>query len=132
MAKWESSPEPLVQLFDRVLPGAPNIERRKMFGYPYAFVNGNRFAGLFANQMFIRLPAEERLSMMVDQGAKLFEPMPGRPMKDYIVVPPALLIHEPALKALVARAMAIGASLAPKVKKGRGKRPSGGKSGKRS
>ncbi len=53
MAKWEKSPQALVQLFDRVLPESPNVERRKMFGYPCAFVNGNMFAGLFAKQMFV-------------------------------------------------------------------------------
>ncbi len=122
MAKWEKSPEHLVQLLDRVLPDAPNIERRKMFGYPCAFINGNMFAGLFAAQMFVRLPAEERLSMVADQGAKPLEPMPGRPMKDYIVVPPALLTHETALKALVARALTFGKSLPPKIKKADAKR----------
>jgi TfoX/Sxy family transcriptional regulator of competence genes len=132
MAKWERSPEALVQLLDRVLPEGPNIERRKMFGYPCAFVNGNMFAGLFAAQMFVRLPAEERLSMMADQDAKPLEPMPGRPMKDYIVVPPALMIREKDLKTLVARAMAFGASLAPKIKKTGGKGPSVGKGAERS
>ena len=114
MAKWEKSPEDLVQLLDRALPEGPNIERKKMFGYPCAFVNGNMFAGLFGRQMFVRLPAEERLSMMADQGAEPLEPMPGRPMKDYIVVPSALMSRETALRALVARAMTFGASLAPK------------------
>ena len=131
MSKWEKSPEALVQLLDRVLPEGPNIERRKMFGYPCAFVNGNMFAGLFATQMFVRLPAEERLSMMADQDAKPLEPMPGRPMKDYIVVPPALMSRETALKALVARAMTFGESLAPKIKKAGGKGSSVGKSAER-
>jgi hypothetical protein len=115
---------------DRVLPEDPNIERRKMFGYPCAFVNGNMFAGLFASLMFVRLPAEERLSMMTDRDAKPLEPMPGRPMKDYIVVPPALMIRETDLKALVARAMRFGASLPPK--KAGGKRSSVGKGAERS
>jgi TfoX/Sxy family transcriptional regulator of competence genes len=128
MSKWEKSPDALVQLFDRVLPEGPNVERRKMFGYPCAFVNGNMFAGLFAKQMFVRLPAEERQAMMVDQDAKPLEPMPGRPMKDYIVVPPALLTRETALKALVARALGFAARLAPKTKKTGAKRASGEKS----
>ena len=130
MSKWEKSPEALVQLLDRVLPEGPNIERRKMFGYPCAFVNGNMFAGLFATEMFVRLPAEERLSMIGDHAAKPLEPMPGRPMKDYIVVPPALMGRETALKALVARAQAFGASLPPK--KTGGKSSSVGKGAERS
>jgi TfoX/Sxy family transcriptional regulator of competence genes len=126
MPKWEKSPEALVRLLERVLPEGSNIERRTMFGYPCAFVNGNMFAGLFGKQMFVRLPAEERPSLMADQEAKPLEPMPGRPMKDYIVVPPALLTSERDLRALVARAMAFGASLAPKIKKAGGKRSSAG------
>ena len=132
MPKWEKSPEALILLLDRVLPEAPNIERRKMFGYPCAFVNGNMFAGLFGSQMFVRLPEKERLSMITDQGAKPLEPMPGRPMKDYIVVPPALMIHETTLKSLFSRAMAFGASLPPKIKKAGGKRSSLGKGAERS
>lgn len=132
MPKWEKSPEALVQLLDRVLPEGPNIERRKMFGYPCAFVNGNMFAGLFATQMFVRLPAEERLSMMADQDAKALEPMPGRPMKDYIVVPAALMTRETALKELVARALTFGSGLAPKIKNAGGKGSLGAKSGRKS
>jgi TfoX/Sxy family transcriptional regulator of competence genes len=120
MSKWEKSPEALVQLFDRVIPEGPSIERRKMFGYPRAFVNGNMFAGLFAEQIFVRLSAEERLSMIAEYDAKPLEPMPGRPMKDYIVVPPALMTRETALKELAARALAFGASLAPKKTGGKG------------
>jgi TfoX/Sxy family transcriptional regulator of competence genes len=130
MSKWEKSPEALVQLFDRVLPEGSNIERRKMFGYPCAFVNGNMFAGLFAKQMFVRLSAEARLSMIAEHNAKPLEPMPGRPMKDYIVVPPALMIHETALRALIAQALAFGTSLPPK--KTGGKRSSVGKGADRS
>jgi TfoX/Sxy family transcriptional regulator of competence genes len=130
MSKWEKSPEALVQLFDRVLPEGSNIERRKMFGYPCAFVNGNMFAGLFAKQMFVRLSAEARLSMIAEHNAKPLEPMPGRPMKDYIVVPPALMIHETAFRALIAQALAFGTSLPPK--KTGGKRSSVGKGADRS
>jgi hypothetical protein len=90
------------------------------------------FAGLFAKQMFVRLAAEERQSLMTKQDAMPFEPMPGRPMKDYVVVPPALLTRETALKDLIARALAFGASLAPKIKKTGGKGSSGGKSGDKS
>lgn len=36
----------LIHLFDAVLPFGPEIERRKMFGYPAAFLNSHLFAGL--------------------------------------------------------------------------------------
>jgi TfoX/Sxy family transcriptional regulator of competence genes len=132
MAKWEKSPEALIQLLDRVLPEGPNIERRKMFGYPCAFVNGNMFAGLFGARMFVRLSAEDRRSMTADHNARPLEPMPGRPMKDYIVVPPAFMERETDLTALVAQALTFGASLAPKIKMAGGKRSSAGRDAARS
>jgi TfoX/Sxy family transcriptional regulator of competence genes len=122
VAKWEKSPESLIRLFGRVLPEDPAVERRTMFGYPCAFVRGNMFAGLFAKQMFVRLAEEERRLMMAERGAKPFEPMPGRAMKDYIVVPPGMMTQEAALGDLFARSLTFAKSLAPKSKKaGRGK-----------
>lgn len=53
-----------------------------MFGYPAAFVNGNMFTGVFADRVFVRLPADE-LAEAARLGGKLLEPMPGRPMKAY-------------------------------------------------
>ena len=46
---WKKSPPALIETFDAVLPGAP-AERRLMFGYPAAFVNGNMFMSLFEDE----------------------------------------------------------------------------------
>ena len=46
---WKKSPPALIETFDAVLPGAP-AERRSMFGYPAAFVNGNLFMSLFEDE----------------------------------------------------------------------------------
>ncbi len=130
MAKWEKSPESLIQLFGRVLPEDPAVERRTMFGYPCAFAGGNMFAGLFAKQMFVRLPEEERRLMLVEQGAKPFEPMAGRAMKDYVVVPPGIMAREIALRDLFARSLTFAKSLAPKSRKTGGEKHSVGNRGK--
>jgi hypothetical protein len=53
-------------------------------------------------------------------------------MKDYIVVLPALMIHETALRALIAQALASGTSLTPKFKKAGEKGSSAGKGAERS
>jgi hypothetical protein len=53
-------------------------------------------------------------------------------MKDYIVVLPALMIHETALRALIAQALASGTSLTPKIKKAGEKGSSAGKGAERS
>ena len=44
---WKPAPPDLVSLFDRVVPADPAVERRKMFGYPCAFVGGNMVCGLY-------------------------------------------------------------------------------------
>lgn len=117
MNKWEKSPASLVAHFDRILPRDPTVERRTMFGYPCAFVNGYMVTGLFGKKMFVRLPENERKALMDKQGAIPLEPIPGRVMKDYVVVPPGLLARDAALKRLVTRSLDYAKTLAPKAKK---------------
>jgi TfoX/Sxy family transcriptional regulator of competence genes len=90
MMDFRKSPQELVDTFEAVVPGPP-AQQRKMFGYPAAFVNSNMFMGLFAESMLIRLPEELRDSLLELPGAKVFEPMPGRAMREYVVLPPALI-----------------------------------------
>jgi hypothetical protein len=46
MNTWKKVFEELATRFDATLPKAADVERRKMFGCPAAFVTGNLFAGL--------------------------------------------------------------------------------------
>jgi TfoX/Sxy family transcriptional regulator of competence genes len=117
MKKWEKSPADLVAYFDRLIPRDPAVERRTMFGYPCAFVNGNMVTGLFGSKMFVRLPEDERMALVDKQGATPLEPVPGRIMKDYIVVPPGILARDAALKRLVSRSLDYAKTLAPKEKR---------------
>jgi TfoX/Sxy family transcriptional regulator of competence genes len=68
--KLRKSPEALVAIFDEVTPGPP-ATKRKMFGFPAGFVNGNMFMGLFEDSMILRLPAELREEMIQQHGANL-------------------------------------------------------------
>ena len=110
--KFAKSPRALVDAFDSVMPGPPAI-RKLMFGYPAAFVNGNMFAGLFGDQMHLRLGLEER-DELISLGGKTFEPMPGRPMREYVVVPASILASHAKLSRWMARALAYGSSLPAK------------------
>jgi len=118
---WTRSPQSLVDFFAAVLPDDPRIERRKMFGYPAAFVNGNMFAGLFQDQMFARLAPEERALLEAAHGPLPFEPMAGRPMKDYTRLPDEVLEDESEATAMMARALRWSAALPAKVKKPKAK-----------
>ena len=112
---WTKSPQSLVDLFAESLPDDPRIERRKMFGYPAIFVGGNMCAGLFQDRMFARLaPAD---ADALPGGARPFEPMPGRAMKGYALIPDDILADEDRLTATLAKAVAFTAALPPKEKK---------------
>jgi TfoX/Sxy family transcriptional regulator of competence genes len=114
---WRKAPEELVATFNAVVPGPP-AEARKMFGYPACFINGNMFMGLFQDKMIVRLPDDERAAL-AKLGAKPFEPMPGRAIREYVTVPTALLGNRAQLAAWTAKALRYGASLAPKSKTGK-------------
>ena len=114
--KLRKSPEALVAIFDEVMPGPP-ATRRKMFGYPAGFVNGNLFMGLFEDSMILRLPGESREELIQLHGAKPFAPMEGRVMKEYVALPEALLNHREQLTSWVGKALAYGESLEPKSAK---------------
>jgi TfoX/Sxy family transcriptional regulator of competence genes len=72
--------------FQSLVPNDPSVTTRPMFGNLAAFVNGNMFAGLFGEELFVRLPDAEQTELLT-HGGRAFEPMPGRAMKGYVVVP---------------------------------------------
>ena len=74
--------------FEYVVPDHPEVRLRPMFGNLAAFVNGNLFMGLFGPDVFVRLPDDERAAVSAEGGTP-FAPMPGRPMKEYVVLPEA-------------------------------------------
>ena len=85
---WRKAPESVMQAFDAALPADDAVVKRKMFGYPAAFVNGNMFAGVHQDDIVVRLP-DERRAAAIQAGAAQFEPMPGRPMREYVALPPS-------------------------------------------
>ncbi|HYM83238.1 MAG TPA: TfoX/Sxy family protein [Candidatus Dormibacteraeota bacterium] len=111
--RFEPSPESLVALFDRVVPAEPDVKRRKMFGWPAAFVGGNMVAGLHRDALFLRLPPGE-LEQVTALGGRPFEPMAGRAMRGYVVVPETMLQDEQILRGWAARAIGFGRTLPAK------------------
>jgi TfoX/Sxy family transcriptional regulator of competence genes len=117
---WKKAPAGLIETFEAVRPGPPAVHKY-MFGYPCCFVNGNMFMGLHEDHMVLRLGDDERARLLAMEGAQPFEPMPGRPMKEYVVLPAALLADRTALREWVGTAMAHAAALPPKGKVATGK-----------
>lgn len=114
--KLRKSPEELVAKFDDVMPGPP-ATKRKMFGFPAGFVNGNMFMGLFEDNMILRLPPELRDELIQRHGGKAFAPMAGRVSKEYVVLPEAIIRDRAQLCSWVGKALAYGESLEPKKAK---------------
>jgi len=77
------------ELFLSVVPDAPGVLVKPMFGNLGAFVNGNMFAGLFGSSIGIRLlNATTIAELRAIEGTGPFGPE-ERPMGGYIALPPA-------------------------------------------
>jgi hypothetical protein len=83
MPKFTKTPPELVTAFDAASPSRGDIERKTMFSYPALFVRGNMFAFAFGPKIAVRANEATRAK----PGMKRFEPMPGRPMGEYVEVP---------------------------------------------
>jgi TfoX/Sxy family transcriptional regulator of competence genes len=121
---WQKAPADLQRAFLDALPDDPAVQRRKMFGYPAAFVNGNMFAGVYQTNVVVRLSAQSRADAMAG-GAEQFEPMPGRPMREYVVVPPGHLEDRAQLSRWLDEAFRFTAAMPVKEPKPRGSKKAG-------
>src|SRR5664280_175500 len=121
--KWRKPREDLVALLDEVIPqGEAPVEFKPMFGGPCYWSGGNMFAAVHQESIIVRLGEQDRAALLAEPGAHLFEPMEGRPMREYVAFPDAMLADKDALRAWLGKGLANAASLPPKEKKPRKKR----------
>jgi hypothetical protein len=111
---WQHAPEELVLLFNDITKSLPGAEQRKMFGYPCCFRNGHLLAGLFQDKMFVRLSVGDLAEFLALDGTGLFEPMPGRPMREYAVLPARLHQARAELLSWLERSLVYVETLPPK------------------
>ena len=104
------------QFFRSVIPDAPGVEVKPMFGNLGAFVNGNMFAGLFGSSVGVKLAADDLAELATIEGAGPFGP-PERPMGGYLSLPPSLTAEQATV--WVNKAQEYAATLPPKLKKKR-------------
>ncbi len=105
MATWKKSPPALITAFDAALAAEPQAERRQMFGYPCAFVNGHMAVGLHEDRLIARVPDEAKRRPCV---------ILGRRMKSYTAIPLDEALAPRAMPHWVSRAVAFTATMAPK------------------
>lgn len=112
-AKFTKTPPEVIAAFEAASPSRADVQRKSMFGYPALFLRGNMFAGTFGPKIVVRLDDAGRAkAAKADAGP--FEPMPGRPMKEYVVIP-ASAMKGAALKKWIADGLAYADTLPPKV-----------------
>ncbi|MFL5778264.1 MAG: TfoX/Sxy family protein [Chloroflexota bacterium] len=99
--------------FRALVPDDPRVTLRPMFGNLSAFVNGQMFSGVFGSDLFVRLDDVGRDELR-QAGGGPFEPMPGRPMREYAMVPGDWRADPTPARAWVERALAWAAALPPK------------------
>lgn len=115
MPKMRPAPPELTARFAELFAAMPGVEPKKMFGYLAGFTGGNMFAGIFQDSLILRLDEPDRLAL-VQKGGAPFEPMPGRVMREYLVVPKAVLDSSKQLSQWLQKAQEYGASLPSKQK----------------
>jgi TfoX/Sxy family transcriptional regulator of competence genes len=90
-----------------------------MFGSPVFWINRNMFAGVHEDNLFIRLSEKDRGEILKKYpAAKPFEPLKGRIMKEYIVVPESLYADAKSFEEWLKLSHEYAASLPPRVRKG--------------
>jgi len=99
--------------FQKLVPPDPAVSTRPMFGNLSAFVNGNMFCGLFGEDLFVRVSDEDQAKIR-KQGGKAFEPMPGRAMTGYVVVPSSWRTKPDAARTWIVTALRWSKALPPK------------------
>lgn len=115
--KMPKPDEATKEFFRSIVPEHPAVQVRPMFGQLAAFVNGNMFTGIHGGDLFVRLPEEDRAALEAEGGGP-FEPMAGRPMREYVVLPPAWREDHPdRVREWVARSLDHAEGLPPKQPK---------------
>lgn len=118
---FRPSPAATLALFLKACETIPELGVRIVFGYPCGFVNGYMTVGVYQDQIFVRLPKESQPTALQLAGAHHLEPMPGRAMKDYVVLPPRICSTPKTLVAWFRQAVDSAMQLPPKKSGGRGR-----------
>jgi len=87
MPEFSKPSQATLDAFSRAVERLPGVERKTMFGYPAVFLSGNMLASVFQDRIMIRLSERDRANALLIEGAKLFEPSPGRAMREYVELP---------------------------------------------
>jgi TfoX/Sxy family transcriptional regulator of competence genes len=119
--QWKK-PSPELMEYQASIMGSFTVEKKKMFGSTVYFSNGNMFTGVHEDNIFLRLSEKDRSELMAKYGeAVQFEPLKGRPMKEYMNLPPRLYRDANIFKQWLGRSLEYTKSLPLKATKAKKK-----------
>ena len=99
--------------FRALVPEDERVRIKAMFGGLGAFAGTQMFMGLHGDSLMVRLPEADRAEVMA-AGGSVFEPMPGRPMREYVALP--YWRRDPErVRPIIARSLEYALSLPPKT-----------------
>lgn len=127
--KERPAPDELLRTVEDGLSFLRGGEIRKMFGYPCSFIGRQMFVSLHQENMILRLSESDGQKFLKLDGAAPFEPMPGRVMREYVVVPESILSPEEELEAWLKKTFAYAECLPPKAPRKRRAKEKKGQSG---
>lgn len=115
--EWKKPSQELIKLLvDRM--GSFSAQKKAMFGSTVYFANGYMFIGVHEDHIFLRLPEDGRKKLLASfKDATQFEPMKGRPMREYMIVPPQLYEDTATFNPWIGRSIDYVMSLPPKAPK---------------
>ncbi|MBT4125496.1 MAG: RNA methyltransferase [Chloroflexi bacterium] len=120
MADWATKDEALIERIDGLLAAAP-VRRKNMFGSSAWFLEANdmMFAGAWGEAIMVRVGAE-RTSALIEAGdAESFDPMGGKPMREYVLLNADRIAEDDVLLVWLEESSQFAAGLPPKKKKPR-------------
>jgi len=117
------SPPALIERFDTVASDFPEATRRLTFGFPCLYVGGNMVTGLYGGSWHVRVDKDDTDELLQLPGARPFEPMPGRPMTGFTLLPETIINDDAAVREWVGRAIAHVSTMPVKTPKAKSSKP---------
>jgi len=102
LARKEPSPE-VAAILDGALAGSGAV-RCVMFSCPSYSIGGNLFAGVYGESVFVRLSDTDRAAI-ISEGGRPFEPLEGRTLRMYALLPPTVVADGEMLALWLGRSM---------------------------
>ena len=113
---WKKASLELNELHSSLAEVYP-CDKRQMFGFQVYFLNDNMFTGVYEDCVTLRLSREDKAAVMEKHDEVVpFTPM-GREMREYVLIPEAMLADREFTSEWFGRSYAYTSALPAKVKK---------------